>query len=291
MPAHIALASCSLWPTGSGDHAGLAEAVADRGVRAEWVPWDDPTVDWSGYDLVLLRETWDYPPKLAAFLAWVDSLAKLTSLVNPSAVVRWNHHKRYLQELAALGVPTVPTTVVTSGSTDPHATARAAGAATVVVKPAVGIGGNDAERGRADDPATAAHLRALLAGGDVLVQPYLQSIEASGETSLVVLGGRVSHAVTKLPAGGEFRIHEHRGGRYAQVEPAAAEVELALGACEAARAITGEDLLYARADLVAGDDGRPLLMELELIEPSLYLHTVPAATERLADLVVAALTP
>ncbi len=291
MPVHIALASCSLWPTGSGDHAGLAEAVADRGFRAEWVPWDDPTVDWSDYDLVLLRETWDYPPKLAAFLAWVDSVAKLTSLVNPSAVVRWNHHKRYLQELAAVGVPTVPTTVVTRGSTDPHATVRAAGAATVVVKPAVGIGGNDAERGRADDPATAAHLRNLLSSGDVLVQPYLQSIEASGETSLVVLGGLVSHAVTKLPARGEFRIHEHRGGRYAQVDPAAAEVELALGACEAAHAITGEDLLYARADLVAGDDGRPLLMELELIEPSLYLHTVPAATERLADLVVAALTP
>ena len=291
MPPRIALASCSSWPTGSGDHAGLAEAIADRGVRADWVPWDDPAPDWSDYNLVLLRETWDYPPKLASFLAWVDSLAQLTTLVNAPAVVRWNHHKRYLQELAAAGVPTVPTTVVTRGSTDPHAAVRAAEATTVVVKPAVGVGGNDAERGRTDDPATAAHLRALLDNGDVLVQPYLESIEASGETSLVMLGGRVSHAVTKLPARGEFRIHEHRGGRYAQVEPAAADVELALGACEVARAITGEDLLYARADLVAGDDGRPLLMELELIEPSLYLHTVPAATEHLADLVVAALAP
>ncbi len=106
----------------------------------------------------------------------------------------------------------------------------------------------------------------------------------------MVLGGRVSHAVTKLPARGEFRIHEHRGGTYAQVEPSAAQLELALGACEVARAVTGEDLLYARADLVAGDDGRPLLMELELIEPSLYLHTVPAATEHLTDLVITAVT-
>lgn len=268
----------------------MAEALVDRGVRAEWVPWDDPDAEWSRYDLVLLRETWDYPPKLAGFLAWVDSLVKLTSLVNPPAVVRWNHHKRYLQELAASGIPTVPTTVLTRGSADPYAAVRAAGAAMVVVKPAVGIGGTDARRGRAEDAATAAHVRALLGDGDVLVQPYLASIEASGETSLVVLGGRVSHAVTKLPARGEFRIHEHRGGRYAQVEPAAAEVQLALAACEAARAMTGEDLLYARADLVAGDDGRPLLMELELIEPSLYLHTVPAATGQLADLVVAALT-
>lgn len=290
MRARIALACCSLWPTGSGDHAGLAEAVADRGARADWVPWDDPVADWSDYDLVLLRETWDYPAKLPSFLAWVDSLSMLTSVVNPPAVVRWNHHKRYLQELAATGVPTVPTTVVARVATDPYAALRAAGARTVVVKPAVGIGGNDAERGRADDPATAAHLRALLAGGDVVVQPYVRSIEASGETSLVVLGGRVSHAVTKLPAPGEFRIHEHRGGRYAPVEPTAAHVELALGACEAARAITGEDLLYARADLVTGDDGRPMLMELELIEPSLYLHTVPAATEHLTDLVITAVT-
>lgn len=288
--ARIALASCSLWPSGSGDHAGLAEALVERGARADWVPWDDPVADWSDYDLVLLRETWDYPPKLASFLAWVDSLALSTAVVNPPGVVRWNHHKGYLQELAAAGVPVVPTIVVTRETADPEAALREAGAAMVVVKPAVGIGGNDAERGEAADAATAAHLRALLRGGDVLVQPYLESIEVSGETSLVVLGGQVTHAVTKLPARGEFRIHEHRGGRYTQVEPASAHVELALGACEVARAVTGEDLLYARADVVAADDGRPLLMELELIEPSLYLHTVPAATEHLADLIVRSLS-
>ncbi|MBW3556685.1 MAG: hypothetical protein KY454_07080 [Actinobacteria bacterium] len=286
MPSRVALACCSMWPSGSGDHQGLAEAISDRGAPADWVPWDDPSARWSDYDLVLLRETWDYPPKLASFLAWVDSVAKVTSLVNPPAVVRWNHHKRYLQELAAAGVPTVPTTVVPGASTEPHAALGAGGAATVVVKPAVGIGGNDAERGRSDDASTTAHLRALLRGGDVLVQPYLDSIETSGETSLVVLGGRVSHAVSKLPARGEFRIHEHRGGSYAQVDPSAALVELALTACEVASSATGEELLYARADVVAGEDGRPLLMELELIEPSLYLHVVPAATDALADLVV-----
>lgn len=254
------------------------------------MPWDDPLADWPGYDLVVLRETWDYPPKLASFLAWVDSLAMSTAVVNPPAVVRWNHHKRYLQDLASAGVPIVPTILVTRETADLDGVLRAAGAATVVVKPAVGIGGNDAERGEPDDAATGAHLRTLLADGDVLVQPYLPSIEASGETSLVLLGGKVSHAVTKLPAGGEFRIHEHRGGRYAQVEPAPAQVELALGAWEVARAITGEDLLYARADMVEGDDGRPLLMELELIEPSLYLHTVPAATKHLADLLIMSLS-
>ncbi len=141
MRARIALACCSLWPTGSGDHAGLAEAVADRGARADWVPWDDPVADWSDYDLVLLRETWDYPAKLPSFLAWVDSLSMLTSVVNPPAVVRWNHHKRYLQELAATGVPTVPTTVVARVATDPYAALRAAGARTVVVSPLLASAG------------------------------------------------------------------------------------------------------------------------------------------------------
>ncbi|MGI8683769.1 MAG: ATP-grasp domain-containing protein, partial [Acidimicrobiales bacterium] len=179
-PSRIALASCSHWPGGRGDHAGLAEALAARGARAEWVPWDDPTADWSDYDLVFLRETWDYPPKLPAFLDWVDSLAAGSTVVNPPAVVRWNHHKGYLLELAAAGVPVVPTTLVAGGATDLDAAVRAAGADVVVVKPAVGIGGNDARRGRAHDPATTEHLRELLRAGDVLVQPYLPSIETTG---------------------------------------------------------------------------------------------------------------
>ena len=182
---------------------------------------------------------------------------------------------------------TVPTAVVPRSTSDPTAALREANATTVVVKPAVGIGGNEAARVRADEPATADHLRALLASGDALVQPYIESIEWRGETSVVMLGGRVSHAVAKLPASGEFRIHEHRGGRYAQVEPPPAFVALAVEASEAARAITGEDLLYARADMVTGEDDRPMLMELELIEPSLYLHTVPAATEQFAELITA----
>lgn len=184
-------------------------------------------------------------------------------------------------------MPIVPTTVV-AASSDPAATLDPHQSATVVVKPAVGIGGNDAERGRADDPALREHLAALLAVGDVLVQPYVASIETSGETSLIVFDDRVSHAVTKRPAGGEFRIHDHRGGTYGEVEPSREQHELAVAAREAASSITGHRLLYARADLVAGDDGRSLLMELELIEPSLYLHTVPSATAALADAIVAA---
>ena len=289
MPCRVALASCSLWSSGSGDHAGLAEALADRGVRAEWVPWDESRADWADYDLVLLRETWDYPTKLRSFLGWVDLVSTLTVVANSAAVVRWNHHKGYLQELASAGVPTIPTTVVTTAGAEAEAALRVERTATVVVKPAVGIGGDDAARGGADDPAMAEHLRTLVAGGDVLVQPYLRGIETAGETSLVLLGGRLSHAVVKLPTRGEFRIHEHRGGTYTRIEPSSAQVEVAHAACEVARALTGSGLVYARVDLVGGDDGVPLLMELELIEPSLYLHIVPAATTTLVDVLLATL--
>jgi glutathione synthase/RimK-type ligase-like ATP-grasp enzyme len=287
----IALASCSRWPTGSGDHAGLAEALAARGADVDWVPWDDATANWSAYDLVVLRETWDYPPKLAAFLAWVDFVATVTSVANGPAVVRWNHHKGYLLDLAASGVPVVPTTVVQPDTTDPAAALSAVTADVVVVKPAVGIGGDDAVRGGVDDPSVATRLRRLLAAGDVLVQPYLRSIESSGETSVILVAGRVVSAVAKRPAAGEFRIHEHRGGTYAPVEPSRAQAEVAVAACEVARRATGEDLLYARADLVADGAGRPLVMELELIEPSLYLHVAPAATADLADAVMTATRP
>jgi glutathione synthase/RimK-type ligase-like ATP-grasp enzyme len=281
----VALASCSKWPGGSGDHAGVVEALAERGVRADWVPWDDPHAQWAEYDLVVLRETWDYPSKLAEFLAWVEWLATETAVANPPSVVQWNHHKRYLLDLASAGVRTVPTAVVTAGDPEPEG-ALVRNAAGVVVKPAVGIGGDDAVRGAATDPAIGAHLHALLGAGDVLVQPYLQSVETTGETSVIVLAGRVSHAVTKRPAVGEFRVHEHRGGIYGAAEASAAEAEVALAACEVARARTGADPLYARADLVVGPDGEPLIMELELIEPSLYLQIVPAAAATFAEAVV-----
>ncbi|HET7488470.1 MAG TPA: hypothetical protein VFJ85_11120 [Acidimicrobiales bacterium] len=276
----VALASCPLWPAGRGDHAGLVDALAERGVRAEWVPWDDAGASWGAYDLVVLRETWDYPARLRRFLAWVDAVGAVTTVANPPAAVRWNHHKGYLADLAAAGVPVVPTTVVPAG-----ASPEVPGRGRVVVKPAVGIGGDGVFLGRAGDTDTAAHLEGLLEAGDALVQPFLPSVATAGETSVVMIAGRVTHTVRKRPAGDEFRVHEHRGGVYAEVDPAPAQREVARAAGEAASAITGAELLYARADLVPGDDGQPLLMELELIEPSLYLHVVPAATGRVADAV------
>lgn len=146
MPRRLALASCSFWPSGSGDHAGLAAALADRCVRADWVPWDEPQADWAEYDLVLLRETWDYPAKLGDFLEWVDLVSMLTVVANSAAVVRWNHHKGYLQQLAFGGVPTVPTSIVATAGTEAEAVLQAERMATVVMKPAVGMSGDGVGR-------------------------------------------------------------------------------------------------------------------------------------------------
>jgi glutathione synthase/RimK-type ligase-like ATP-grasp enzyme len=280
----IALAGCAQWAGGHGDDAGLVEAFEAIDVEASWHVWDDPAVAWERFDAVVLRQTWDYPDATERFLAWIDGVAATTGLVNPAPVVRWNVHKGYLADLGAAGVAAVPTVVVPAGATLDLA---GLGWAHVVVKPAVGVGGDGAHHG-APDEATQRYLDELVAGSDVIVQPYLSAITTSGETSVIILGGTVSHAVCKRPAAGEFRIHEHRGGAYEVVEPTQAQVDLALAGLAAAESAHACQLAYARADLV--DDGdRPRLLELELVEPSLYLHHVPAAADRLAAAVLAAL--
>lgn len=266
----IALAGHDLWPGGHSDDDGVVDALRVIGIDAPWAVWDDDSVDWARFDAVVIRQTWDYPDKVDRFLAWVDAVAAATVLVNPAPVVRWNVHKGYLLDLAAAGVPIVPTTLVPAGSPVPADLPWAE----AVVKPAVGVGGNDVER--------AAGGGVGVAGQDLLVQPYLASVETAGETSIIVLAGEPSHGVVKVPAPGEHRAHEHRGGTYRPVDPRDDQLEVARAAWKAAVERTGETPAFGRVDLLDDADGRPLLGELELIEPSLYLHHVPEAIDRLA---------
>ncbi len=224
----------------------------------------------------MIRSTWNYVRNYDRFLAWVDSCAASTRLWNPAAIVRWNSHKRYLLELGQAGLPVVPTRLVPAGSSA-ELMHLAGGWDEVVVKPAVSAGSFGTRRIARADFATVgqAHLDQLLGGAhDVLVQPFLSSVESYGERALVWIDGALTHAVRKTPrfAGEAQRISE--AVPIAADEAALAESILA--------AVVRQPLLYARVDLARDESGRPCVMELELIEPSLFLDRSPAALARLA---------
>lgn len=262
----IVLASCRQLPDGDGDDAGLVGVLRRRGLHARWMAWDDPATEDA--DLVILRATWDYARRRDEFLGWTR---RVRNLLNPPAVVAWNSDKSYLRDLAAAGVPTVPSQFFPPGT--PVRLPRGE----VVVKPAVGAGSVDTHR-FSEPRAGRAHAEALQrVGQTALVQPYDPRVE-DGETALVFLGGRQSHAFTKgpilPPQGAPPELDE--SGTYARetLAPADPDFELwdighaALDAACAHLGVPVGELLYARVDLIGtGDDA--VLLELELIEPSL----------------------
>ncbi|MGE0708569.1 MAG: RimK family alpha-L-glutamate ligase [Planctomycetota bacterium] len=270
----IALATCAVLPDPDPDQAPLAAELRAGGHEVTTPVWDDPQVRWGDLDVCVLRSTWDYTERPGEFLAWVDRVASQTVLLNPAPVVRWNAHKRYLLELAAAGVPVVPTELAPAGGApDLGALCAARGWDDVVIKPAVSAGSRDTLRARAGDAAGAAHLAALVGrGDDALVQPYQASVEGPGERALVAIGGELSHAVRKSP---RF-LGDGEQTRAAPIE--ADEAALA----EALLAGPARGLLYARIDLVRDAAGRPQVAELELIEPSLFFATHPPALARFA---------
>ena len=273
------------------DMPPLIAAFAAAGAAAQIADWDDRSVEWQRFDLALLRSAWDYAERLPEFLAWVERTAAATRLVNPPAVVRWNADKHYLLELAGARVPVVASTFVEPGTDAARALDEFLGrerAAEFVVKPAVGAGARDARRhARSALPAARAHLAALLgAQRSALLQPYLAGVERHGETALIYIAGRFSHAVRKgplLPAGGAATP-----GLFAPEEISARGAEkdeLAVGAAALA-AIPFGTLSYARVDLIRDADGGPRILELELTEPSLFLAHAPGSAGRLVEAVL-----
>jgi glutathione synthase/RimK-type ligase-like ATP-grasp enzyme len=260
----------------------VVEALGDAGLRADLHPWD-ADVAWGAYDLVVVRSPWDYFTRLEEFLGWVEQVAAQTRIVNPASVIRWNSHKGYLAEMAAQGVPVLPTLLLQQGSSGAAEQVQAAGWADVVVKPAVDGGARETLRAEPHSPEAVAHVERLIACGDVVVQPYAHQVEA-GETSLLFFGGELSHAVRKVPAAGDYRVQAHHGGTEHPHEPTAAELETA----RRAMACAPDRLTYARVDLL-DVDGVPTLMELEVIEPDLFLRLDDGALGRFTAAVLAEL--
>lgn len=273
----------------------LLKACQTVGLQAQVCDWEDPQVAWDRFDAAVLRSPWNYVEDLPAFLAWCDRVALRTRLFNPPSVSRWSLDKRYLADLAGLGVPIVPTEFITPDLPEPASLAalqalmeRYPGSGEVVIKPTVGAYSRDVQR----FPRAAAHLahRAIVRlqqrGCHVMLQPYLSAIDQDGETNLAFFDGHYSHAIRKsamLMADGTVHVptQDLRQARHADAREQAVAIQ-ALQA--AARHLQlREPLLYARVDLIRDAHGQPRVLELELCEPSLNLPFSDGSALRFAQ--------
>ncbi len=290
----IALASAIAATGRDDDQAPLLSACAVAGLDAHIAAWDDPTVGWGRYDAVLLRSTWDYTERLPQFLAWCERVGRVTTLLNPVPVVRWNTDKHYLADLAAAGIPIVPSTFVET-SQEPLLALHTFLTAhpdhhEFVVKPAVSAGSRDTQRyARDQEFAAANHIGRLLdAGRSVLLQPYLRSVDRAGETALMYFDGVFSHAIRKgplLPRDSGPTDALFAAEAIAARVPGADERELGerVQAAMAQILDLASPLAYARVDLIRDDSGAPRLLELELCEPSLFFaHGADSASRFVA---------
>lgn len=268
------------------DDGLLSEALLARGLSSARVDWADRSVDWSAFGAAVFRTTWDYYDRQAEFAAWLDTVAPATRLVNDAATVRWNLDKHYLADLAAAGVPTVPTRFLEPGAE--AALGRmlvAEGWREGVVKPAVSGGARHTYRFDADSAdSVAALVEPLLAEEAFLVQPFAPDILVHGEDTLVIIDGRFTHALTKRARPGDFRVQDDHGGTIHSCTPSEEQILLAT----AAMAVRG-GTAYGRVDMVRLPEGRFAVMELELIEPELWLRRHPPAARVLAEAIAARL--
>jgi len=285
----IALVSAAAARHLDEDLPPLVAALDDVGVANRVEVWDDD-VDWSNYELVVLRSAWDYAPRRAEFVRWAEDVSAVTTLANSLDVVRWSTDKHYLHVLQAAGVPVTPTVFVEPGERPWPAWPDG----DVVVKPAISAGSADtALHRRAHRDVAIAHVASLVdAGRAVMVQPYLHAIDEGGETALVFIEGRFSHAIRKGPilahavdvVGGLFAQEDIRPRTPSQEELAVADA--ALDAVPMGR----DALLYGRVDLVPGPDGAPVVLELELCEPSMYFDHADGSAARFAGAIARRMT-
>jgi hypothetical protein len=280
---HVAFVTHRGLPNGSEDDALAVRELAARGLRVTSEVWDDPSVAWDEFDLVVVRSTWDYHRRPAEFLAWAERVARVTRLENPLEILRWNAHKGYLLDLAARGVDVVPTELVRSGSRAPLEELRARWpGADLVVKPAYGGNAEGLLQVCAAGPDEAAEraVERLAEAGDVLVQPFVSDAPRDGERSFVFFDGKLSHAVAY-----RFVLNERERAPRA-FEP----TELERTGPERALAGIHPTPLYARLDVLPAGGGRWWLGEMELIEPELLFRGAPEGAARFASAIAARLS-
>jgi len=286
--SRVAVAGCINCPD-DPDWPLLADSLAALGVTAGLRSWDDPTVDWGSFELVVIRSTWDYTERPVDYLAWARRVADRTTLANPFEVVEWNIDKSYLADLGREGIPVLPTEWV--GPADEWEPPPGE----FVVKPAISAGAIDTARyGPQHHALAVAHIQRLQSQQrTAMVQPYASSVDERGELAMIFVGGAFSHAVRKtalLTLGEGAIVGMWERTVLSPGSPTGREREVAAGVVAGLRRRFGEDLLFCRVDLVDGPAGDPVVLEVELIEPSLFLSEVPRTADRFAAEIVRALT-
>lgn len=282
----VALATCEEFAQLDPDDALLPPALAAIGIEGVPAVWTQQH-DWSQFDAVIVRNTWDYIDDVEGFRAWTRAVEAVTTLLNPADVIAWNTDKVYLRELAEQGVPVVQTEFIGAGYD--VAGWQAPEAREFVVKPTVSCGSRDTIRYSADAPLdqARAHIERVVSDGrTIMVQPYLEAVDSVGETALLFFNGEFSHAIRKGPLLQLDVEGEMVGGLFVQeqIDPrTASEKELAV-ARRVLDCIPGGvgRTLHARVDLIPDADGNPVLLELELTEPSVFLRYSDGAADRLA---------
>jgi glutathione synthase/RimK-type ligase-like ATP-grasp enzyme len=279
-PVRVAFVTYEGLPELNADDRRAAAALNDLGLRTDAVRWDDSRADWLAYGAVVLRSTWDYHRRVDEFHAWIDRMEAIGArLWNPPRVLRWNSDKRYLARIAHPSLAPPPTAILERGTAiNLQALLEARGWDETVLKPAISADGFLTERTSRERAALdQSVLDAMLGRGDVVVQQLMPEIRTNGEISMMFFGGVFSHAVSKRPQAGEFRVQERLGGRIARTDPPPALVEHARALLDA----HAPGCLYARVDVVATAE-RFVLMEVELLEPSLYFEHYPPSARAFA---------
>jgi hypothetical protein len=279
----IAFVTCSTFPDLAEDDIPLATALSAAGHHVTAAAWDDPTVDWSRLDAVIIRSTWNYHLHPEAFLAWLSRLeSHRLRVFNPVDILKWNMDKAYLADLREMDIPLPPTLFLETGShTNLDIIFQNTGWQKAVIKPCISA---TAHNTWVSQPATAAadtaRLHELLGSGRYLVQEFMEEVETEGEYSLIFFGQQYSHAVKKTAKKGDFRVQEQYGGQSRPTRPEPSVIRQATAILDKAVPFnTSPRLLYARVDGVM-HKGIFTLMELELVEPSLFITNNPLAIQQ-----------
>jgi hypothetical protein len=279
----FALVSCAQARDLDTDLPLLVNEFIALGQHVQIVDWDDPTLDWAQFDVTIVRSPWDYHERYAEFLRWIDRVSVVTHLLNSPDVLRWNTDKRYLTDLIDAGIAVIPTSFLTTQAD----VEMFAFTDDVVLKPTVSAGSNNTHRFVNDVAAAATCAGELVAQGRVvMVQPYQRSIDEMGETGLVYFGGQFSHAFRKgAILGAQSRVANSLFVQEEISHTTAQAAELLLGGAvlEYITSRFGSAPLYARVDMVESGDVTPTLMEVELTEPSFFLHTSHGSANRFAE--------